>query len=131
MSDSDNTIHITEDGLFDVVTGLLAEIVRSADAESELVEAENLTKEQKSIVMKANTLLTFAAMHAFAIVETRNIESARLLLEVWSYPTVRELTEIAFAEEIAAAKALVDQMVEQMEQEANKETNESSSEPSS
>lgn len=130
MSEKEKIV-LTEDGLFNVVGGIMAEMVRFADEEATLVEENILDEAAKIKVMKANTLLTFATMFAFAIVETRNLPAARLFLEVWNYPIVRDLTNIAFKEEIDAATASVDEMLSMLEEEANKETNEPSSESSS
>lgn len=128
---SSEDIFITEDALYDVVTGIMAEMIRWADAEADLIENKKVDEAVFPVIMKANTLLTFAAMNAFAIVETRNVEAAKLFLETWNTQVVRDLTGIAFKEEIDAAHAQVDSMISALEEEANKETNEPSSEPSS
>jgi hypothetical protein len=128
---SEHKVTITEDAMFNVVGGILSEMVKSAEAEAELISGDGLSEDAKKTLMKSNSLLTFATISVFGILESRNTVAGKILLDTWNYPVVRDLTEIAFKEEIDAAYASVDDMISKLETEANKETNDPSSEPSS
>jgi len=130
MSDKEQ-LYLTEDAMFALVSSIMVEMVRTGENEAMLLDSKSLTSDQQSIVMKANTLLTFGTMLLFAIVETQNVAGAKSAVDIWTSPMMQDLTNIAFKEEIDDAHARIDEEITLLEQEINGEQDDTSSEPSS
>jgi len=121
MSD-ENELFLSDDALLALVSTLATEVVRYGEAESTLLENKRLSDEDVVIVMKANTLLTVFAMFLVKVVESKDIEMAKTVVEAWISPSIQDMVQIAFAEEIDDAAAVVTQGISNLEDIANKET---------
>jgi len=121
MSD-ENELFLSDDALLALVSTLATEVVRYGEAESTLLENKRLSDEDVVIVMKANTLLTVFAMFLVKVVESKDIEMAKTVVEAWISPNIQDMVQIAFAEEIDDAAAVVTQGISNLEDIANKET---------
>lgn len=121
MSD-ENELFLSDDALLALVSTLATEVVRYGEAESTLLENKRLSEEDVVIVMKANTLLTVFAMFLVKVVESKDIEMAKTVVEAWISPSIQDMVQIAFAEEIDDAAEVVTQGISNLEDIANKET---------
>jgi len=121
MSD-ENELFLSDDALLALVSTLATEVVRYGEAESTLLENKRLSDEDVVIVMKANTLLTVFAMFLVKVVESKDIEMAKTVVEAWISPNIQDMVQIAFAEEIDEAAEVVTQGITNLEDIANKET---------
>jgi hypothetical protein len=121
MSD-ENELFLSDDALLALVSTLATEVVRYGEAESTLLENKRLSDEDVVIVMKANTLLTVFAMFLVKVVESKDIEMAKTVVEAWISPSIQDMVQIAFAEEIDDAAEVVTQGISNLEDIANKET---------
>lgn len=130
MSDKEQ-LYLTEDAMFALVSSIMVEMVRTGENEALLLDSKSLSEDQQSIVMKANTLLTFGTMLLFAIVETQNVAGAKAAVDIWTSPMMQDLTNIAFKEEIDDAHARIDEEITLLEQEINGEQDDTSSESGS
>lgn len=130
MSEEDTT-YMTDDALFQMTASLMVEMIRCGEAEAVLLEEKSLNPEQNTVVMKANTMLTFATLVLFQIVEEEIRDAAVAVAKIWSSDMMRDLTSIAFKEEIETAHASLNDAVARLEEVANKENNDSSSESGS
>ena len=119
MSEEDNELFLSDDALLALVSTLATEVVRYGEAESTLLEHKRLSDEDVIIVMKANTLLTVFAMF---LVESKDIDMAKTVVEAWISPAIQDMVQIAFAEEIDDAADVVTQGISNLEDIANKET---------
>ena len=122
MSEEDNELFLSDDALLALVSTLATEVVRYGEAESTLLEHKRLSDEDVIIVMKANTLLTVFAMFLVKVVESKDIEMAKTVVEAWISPNIQDMVQIAFAEEIDEAAEVVTQGITNLEDIANKET---------
>lgn len=129
--EADNELFLSDDSLLALVSTLATEIVRYGEAESQLLENKRLSDEDVVIVMKANTLLTVFAMFLVKVVESKDINMAKSVVEAWISPAIQDMVQIAFAEEIQDAADVVTEGIANLENIANKETDEPSSESSS
>ena len=118
----DNELFLSDDALLALVSTLATEVVRYGEAESTLLENKRLSDEDVVIVMKANTLLTVFAMFLVKVVESKDIEMAKTVVEAWISPNIQDMVQIAFAEEIDEAAEVVTQGITNLEDIANKET---------
>ena len=122
MSEEDNELFLSDDALLALVSTLATEVVRYGEAESALLEHKRLSDEDVIIVMKANTLLTVFAMFLVKVVESKDIDMAKTVVEAWISPAIQDMVQIAFAEEIDDAADVVTQGISNLEDIANKET---------
>jgi hypothetical protein len=122
MSEEDNELFLSDDALLALVSTLATEVVRYGEAESTLLEHKRLSDEDVIIVMKANTLLTVFAMFLVKVVESKDIDMAKTVVEAWISPAIQDMVQIAFAEEIDDAADVVTQGISNLEDIANKET---------
>lgn len=129
--EADNELFLSDDSLLALVSTLATEIVRYGEAESQLLENKRLSDEDVVIVMKANTLLTVFAMFLVKVVESKDINMAKSVVEAWISPAIQDMVQIAFAEEIQDAANVVTEGIANLEDIANRETDEPSSESSS
>lgn len=129
--EADNELFLSDDSLLALVSTLATEIVRYGEAESQLLENKRLSDEDVVIVMKANTLLTVFAMFLVKVVESKDINMAKSVVEAWISPAIQDMVQIAFAEEIQDAADVVTEGIANLEDIANRETDEPSSESSS
>lgn len=129
--EADNELFLSDDSLLALVSTLATEIVRYGEAESQLLENKRLSDEDVVIVMKANTLLTVFAMFLVKVVESKDIDMAKAVVEAWISPAIQDMVQIAFAEEIQDAADVVTEGIANLENIANRETDEPSSESSS
>lgn len=129
--EADNELFLSDDSLLALVSTLATEIVRYGEAESQLLENKRLSDEDVVIVMKANTLLTVFAMFLVKVVESKDINMAKSVVEAWISPSIQDMVQIAFAEEIQDAADVVTEGIANLEDIANRETDEPSSESSS
>ena len=118
----DNELFLSDDALLALVSTLATEVVRYGEAESTLLENKRLSDEDVVIVMKANTLLTVFAMFLVKVVESKDIEMAKTVVEAWISPNIQDMVKKAFAEEIDEAAEVVTQGITNLEDIANKET---------
>lgn len=118
----DNELFLSDDALLALVSTLATEVVRYGEAESTLLENKRLSDEDVVIVMKANTLLTVFAMFLVKVVESKDIDMAKTVVEAWISPAIQDMVQIAFAEEIDDAADVVTQGISNLEDIANKET---------
>lgn len=125
MSEEDEKeLFLSDDALLALVSTLATEVVRYGEAESALLENKKLSDEDIVTVMKANTLLTVFAMFLVKVVESKNIDMAQTVVEAWISPSIQDMVQIAFAEEIQDAAMVVTQGISNLEDIANKETGE-------
>ena len=125
MSEEDEKeLFLSDDALLALVSTLATEVVRYGEAESTLLENKKLSDEDVVIVMKANTLLTVFAMFLVKVVESKDIDMATTVVEAWISPSIQDMVQIAFAEEIQDAAEVVTQGISNLEDIANKETGE-------
>lgn len=122
MSEEDNELFLSDDALLALVSTLATEVVRYGEAESTLLEHKRLSDEDVIIVMKANTLLTVFAMFLVKVVESKDIDMAKTVVEAWISPAIQDMVQIAFAEEIDDAADVITQGISNLEDIANKET---------
>lgn len=130
MSDQDE-VFITEDALIAYASALLLEMVNYGEKEAELLSGKQLSTDQEATVMKANVMLTFATMSLFAAVEARTMPTIKAMFEIWSSPMISDLRDIAFHEEITAAKDKLAANIDEIELAVNEETHDTSSKPGS
>lgn len=114
---------LSEDAIMALVSTLVTEVVRYGEEESLLIESKSLKDHEVMAVMKANTLLTVFAMLLVRVVESKNIEFATAIINCWISPTVQDMVQIAFAEEIEEAARVVTNGINDIELAVNKETN--------
>jgi len=125
MSEEDEKeLFLSDDALLALVSTLATEVVRYGEAESTLLDNKKLSDEDVVIVMKANTLLTVFAMFLVKVVESKDIDMATKVVEAWISPSIQDMVQIAFAEEIQDAAEVVTQGISNLEDIANKETGE-------
>lgn len=127
MSDDESKLFLSDDAILALVSTLAVEVVRYGEQEAAMIEDKKLSEEQKSIIMKANTLLTVFATLLVKIVESENIEVAKQVVECWIAPAMQDMVSIAFAEEIEQAAGVVTQGISDLEDAVNKETDETPS----
>lgn len=127
MSDDESKLFLSDDAIFALVSTLAVEVVRYGEQEAALIEEKKLSEEQKSTIMKANTLLTVFATLLVRVVEAEDLETAKRVVDCWIAPAMQDMVSIAFAEEIQQAATLVTDGISDLEDVANKETNETPS----
>jgi hypothetical protein len=119
----DNELYLSEEAVLSLVSTLAMEIVRYGEAEAQLIENSKLSESEVIVVMKANTLLTFSAMLLVKIVETGDVELAKMVVALWTSPAMQDMVQIAFTEEIDEAVGVIAQGIADLEEELNKEKN--------
>lgn len=124
----ENELFLSDDALFALVSTLATEVIRYGELESQLINSPKLSDDQSLVIMKSNTLLTTFAMLLVRVVASDDVDFAKMVVEVWTDPTVQDMVRIAFAEEIQEAVAVVSQGIDDIEQSVNKETNDTPSE---
>lgn len=125
MSGDEKELFLSDSAVFALVSTLATEIVRYGEKESQLLEHKKLSDDEISTIMKANTLLTVFAMLLIEIVNQKNLEMAKTVVQCWISPAVQDMVSIAFAEEIQQAAEVVTQGIGDLEKEVNKEQNDS------
>jgi hypothetical protein len=118
---SDDPIKLTDEAVEKFFGSLVLNFISSGEAEAEIIENGKLSQDQQTIVMKSNTLFTVATMYLMTILQDKDLDSMRKVLTVWSQPMIQDLVNIAFKDDIDAAKDSVEKAIESMEKEANKD----------
>lgn len=117
---SDDIIKLTDEAVEKLFASLLMNFISCGEEEAGIIEANELTESQQSIVMKANTLFTVAAMHYMTVLQDKDLDTMRKVLTIWTTPMIHDLVNIAFESEIKNASTEIDDAINQMEKEANK-----------
>ncbi len=123
LPNDEQRLELSADAILALVSTLVTEVVRYGEEESLLIESKSLKDHEALTVMKANTLLTVFAMLLVRVVESKNIEFATAIINCWISPTVQDMVQIAFAEEIEEAARVVTNGINDIELAVNKETN--------
>jgi hypothetical protein len=123
LPNDEQKLLLSEDAIMALVSTLVTEVVRYGEEEALLIESKSLKDHESLTVMKANTLLTVFAMLLVRVVESKNIEFATAIINCWISPTVQDMVQIAFAEEIEEAARVVTNGINDIELAINKETN--------
>jgi hypothetical protein len=123
LPNDEQKLMLSEDAIMALVSTLVTEVVRYGEEESLLIESKSLKDHEVMAIMKANTLLTVFAMLLVRVVESKNIEFATAIINCWISPTVQDMVQIAFAEEIEEAARVVTNGINDIELAVNKETN--------
>ncbi len=123
LPNDEQRLELSADAILALVSTLVTEVVRYGEEESLLIESKSLKDHEALTVMKANTLLTVFAMLLVRVVESKNIEFATAIINCWISPTVQDMVQIAFAEEIEEAARVVTNGINDLEMAINKETN--------
>lgn len=123
LPNDEQKLMLSEDAIMALVSTLTTEVVRYGEEEALLIENKALKDHESLAVMKANTLLTVFAMLLVRVVESKNIEFATAIINCWISPTVQDMVQIAFAEEIEEAARVVTNGINDIELAVNKETN--------
>lgn len=126
---SDPTDNITDEAALAVLNGILAEMVEIGERHAETIS--KLPEEFRVDAMQINTMLSVATVLLYKANETRDVEVARQVTEVWVSETVQQLVSLAFRDEIAAAHKTMEDGIDSLEKLVNeKETDDPSSRPS-
>lgn len=126
---SDPTDNITDEAALAVLNGILAEMVEIGERHAETIS--KLPEEFRVDAMQINTMLSVATVLLYKANETRDVEVARHVTEVWVSDTVQQLVSLAFRDEIAAAHKTMEDGIDSLEKLVNeKETDDPSSRPS-
>jgi Ser-tRNA(Ala) deacylase AlaX len=123
LPNDEQKLMLSEDAIMALVSTLATEVVRYGEEEALLIENKALKDHESLAVMKANTLLTVFAMLLVRVIESKNIEFATAIINCWISPTVQDMVQIAFAEEIEEAARVVTNGINDIELAINKETN--------
>lgn len=119
MSNTNSTL--SDSAAYSIAAGLAREMAHHGEGEVQLLESDNLTKEQKQEVMKSNTFLALAVLLVIRLVEDKNLSGVRTLADLWMSEPVQDLVSVAFIDELTAAQASVDEGIAKLEHEINKE----------
>lgn len=129
MSD-ESAIFTDDNAALSFVASLGIEIVEIGEKHASLISNDDPEKKSEDeMLMKANAMMVFSALLTLGIVESKNIEAARLAVKVWTSPVMAELNRIAFAGEIESAGEYIDSSIAKIEDFINEESNDPSSEP--
>lgn len=110
-----------EDAVLALVHSMAAQISEVGLAATDMMMLPNLTDEQLTLMMKSNLFLTAFAMLLIDICKYKDVNAANSVMSVWTADKIRELTQVAYAEEIHAMKESLANDIQDIENWANKD----------
>lgn len=102
-------VYLSDTAKLSLVDALAGEVIKQGEAEASIISSTSLTDDEAEVLIKSNTFLTTFAVFLLEIVERKDAQLAKAVLDVWTSETIQELVQYAFEDEIAQAQqALAD-----------------------
>jgi hypothetical protein len=108
-----NEDYLSDEAKINLIDALASQVLEHGQAEAEIIQSDNLTDEEATVLMKTNTLLVAFALLLLEVVERRDAVLAKAVLDIWTSEKIQDLIVYAFTDEIGeASKALADGIAE-------------------
>lgn len=117
---NEHELHLSEKAILNLIRALALEISEVGDKEAALIMNDEVSDEQAKLLMKANTFLSVFAAFLLKVIKNNDTETATLVLNVWLSKPIRDLTSIAFYDEIKNADKQMQESINEIEKYLNK-----------
>jgi len=117
---NEHELHLSEKAILNLIRALALEVSEVGDKEAALIMNDEVSDEQAKLLMKANTFLSVFAAFLLKVIKDNDTETATLVLNVWLSKPIRDLTSIAFYDEIKNADKQMQENINEIEKYLNK-----------
>jgi len=115
----EDEMFFNEESLIALMRSMAVQIASVGLDSVEMMTWPNLEDEQLALMMKGNLFLTVFTMLLASIGQDNDVEAAKRVVQVWSSEKVRELTKVAYADEINNLKQHIDDDIQKLENMVN------------